>query len=55
MGSGIFNLVVGGAAIAAGLSGRFSFIGTNSPTLLVVIGAGIAGFGVYQIIKARRK
>ena len=53
MGTAIFNLVVGGLSIAAGLSGRFTFVGTNSSTVLVVVGIGIAGLGLYQLIKRR--
>jgi len=54
MGTGIFNLVVGLLALGAGLSGKFTFVGTNSSTVLVVIGAIIAALGVYQIARSWR-
>jgi hypothetical protein len=54
MSAGIWNLLIGLAAIAAGASGQFHFIGTNSPTLLIVVGAVIAAFGAYQIVRAKK-
>lgn len=54
MTSGIWNLAVGLAMIAAGASGRFHFIGTDSPTLLIVLGVVAAAFGVFQIVRAKR-
>ena len=51
--SAIFNIVVGIAMIAAGASGRFSFIGTDSPTVLILVGVAVAGLGVYQAFRAR--
>lgn len=54
MGAGFFNLVIGGLAIAGGLSGRFSLLGTDSPTLLLVAGGAVSAYGVFQIIRARR-
>ena len=54
MGTGIFNIIVGVLSILAGLSGRFAFIGTDSPWPLIALGVVIAGLGVYQIMKARR-
>lgn len=55
MGSGIFNLIAGAVMLVGGLSGKMVFIGTGSSTLLAVVGAALAGFGVYQIIRARRR
>lgn len=55
MSSGIWNLVIGGIMLIGGLTGRLSFIGTGSSTLLAVVGAGVAGYGVYQIIRAKRQ
>jgi len=51
----MWNLIVGILLIIAGLSGRFAFIGTRSPQLLVVIGIAIAAWGVYQIIQSRSR
>jgi hypothetical protein len=55
MGAGIWNIVIGLAAVAAGLSGRFSLIGTNSPVLLVVFGGLLAAYGVFQIVRSKRQ
>lgn len=54
MAAGIWNLLFGLAALAAGASGRFHFIGTNSPMLLMIVGGAIAAFGVYQIVRAKQ-
>lgn len=54
MAAGIWNLLFGLAALAAGASGRFHFIGTNSSTLLMVVGGAIAALGVYQLVRARK-
>lgn len=53
MGAAIFNIVMGLIAIGAGLTGR-PFIGTDSPYIMIAIGAAIFGLGVYQLIKSRR-
>jgi hypothetical protein len=54
MASGIFNIILGVVGVALGLSGR-ALAFTQSNTALVVVGAGIAGFGVYQIWRDRRR
>lgn len=54
MGAGVWNVLVGIAAIAAGLSGRVAIF-TNSSTALIVIGAAIALLGVYQLIRSRKE
>ena len=48
---GIFNIVIGLAMLAAGLSGKFALLGTNSSGALAVIGAAVAAFGIYRSIK----
>ena len=50
----IINLVFGIVAVAAGISGKFKLIGTDSGAALVVVGAAVAGYGVYGIVKAVR-
>ena len=50
---GIINIIVGLLMIVAGLSGKFVLIGTHSGTLLVVIGAIVAGLGCYRLLKGR--
>jgi hypothetical protein len=54
MGTAIFNLIVGALTIAAGLSGKFTFVGTQSSTILLAVGVGIALLGLYQLIRHRR-
>lgn len=53
MGVAIFNLIVGVLCIVAGASGKFMFVGTNSPTILIAVGVGICALGLYQLIKRR--
>ncbi|MGZ3424109.1 MAG: hypothetical protein ACXWUG_00900 [Polyangiales bacterium] len=52
--AGIWNLLIGLAAVAAGASGRFSLIGTNSSMLLMIAGGALAAYGVYQIVRAKK-
>ena len=52
MGVGIFNVIMGGLAIAGAFYG-FSLIGTDSQLALGVVGGVIAALGVYQIIRSR--
>ena len=52
---GIFNIIVGLIMVGAGLSGQFSLLGTESPALLVGVGALVVGFGVHRVIRDRRQ
>ena len=52
---GVFNIVVGLAMVAAGLSGKFALLGTNSGGALAALGAAVAGFGIYRTIKDRSR
>jgi hypothetical protein len=54
MTSGIINIVLGGAAIAAGLTGHV-LVFTHSSEALVAGGALIACWGAYQIFRDRRR
>lgn len=54
MGVGVWNVLVGVAAIAAGLSGKV-VIFTNSSWALIAIGAAITLLGVYQIVQSRKE
>ena len=54
MRSGTWNLIFGLVAIAFGLSGQFSLMGTNSPQLLVGAGALVALIGVVQLTRSKR-
>ncbi len=55
MGAGVWNLFLGIAAVVAGASGQFSLVFTNSSTLLMVFGGVIAAYGIFQIVRARRR
>jgi hypothetical protein len=58
VGSGIFNLVIGGLLIAGamGVFGqRYTLIGTSSWEALAGLGVIIAGLGAYQIWKHTRR
>lgn len=54
MGAGIWNIVMGLAAIAAGASGRFVFIGTNSGLVLILVGVAFVIWGGVQIFRTQR-
>jgi hypothetical protein len=53
MKAGIWNLGFGLLAVAAGASGQFALPGTTSPTPLIVLGAVLAAFGVFQLWQSR--
>jgi hypothetical protein len=55
MKSGVWNLGFGLVAIAAGATGKFALLGTSSSTALVVAGALLAAFGVFQLARTRGK
>jgi hypothetical protein len=49
----MWNLGFGLVAVAAGASGQFTLLGTNSTTLLMVAGGLVAALGVYQLWRNR--
>ena len=51
---GSWNIIIGLVTIVAGASGKFTLLFTNSSLALIVIGAVITAFGVYQFARARR-
>jgi tetrahydromethanopterin S-methyltransferase subunit C len=53
MKSGIWNLGFGIVAVLAGASGRFSLPWTSTPTPLIVVGAVLAAFGLFQLATSR--
>jgi hypothetical protein len=53
MRSGMWNLGFGIVGILAGATGEFTFFGTNSTTLLIVVGSAVAALGVFQLWRAR--
>ena len=52
---GSWNIIIGLVTIVAGASGRFTLLFTNSSVALIVIGAVITLFGVYQFVRARKQ
>ena len=58
MPAGIWNLVFGLAAVVAGLSGKFTLIGTSGSTgqiALIAAGGLLAAYGLYQLVGSRKK
>ena len=53
MKSGFWNLGFGLVAIAAGATGQFKLIFTESSTALIAAGAAVAALGVFQLWKNR--
>jgi len=53
MKAGVWNLGFGLVAIAAGASGQFTLLGTNSAPLLMAAGGLVAALGVYQLWRQR--
>jgi hypothetical protein len=53
MKSGIWNLGFGVLGVLAGAGGGYRLPGTDSPTPLIVVGAGLAVFGLFQIARSR--
>jgi hypothetical protein len=55
MRAGVWNVVFGLVAVAAGASGKFALLGTSSPMLLVAAGGALAAFGGYQLWRGRNQ
>ncbi|MDP9000805.1 MAG: hypothetical protein M3O46_11915 [Myxococcota bacterium] len=53
MKAGTWNLGFGLLAIIAGASGRFQLPGTTTATPLIVVGALLAAFGLFQLMRSR--
>lgn len=51
----VLNILFGVAMILAGASGRFAFLGTDSPLLLMVIGGAVAALGAFQLVRHARR
>jgi hypothetical protein len=50
----MFNIIIGIIFIVGGLSGKLSLIGTSSSPAIVVVGAGLVAWGIYQVLQSRR-
>ena len=53
--SGIINIIVGIAFVAAGLSGKFALLGTNSPHALAAVGLLPISMGIFQLIQRSKR
>jgi hypothetical protein len=53
--SGFWNVGFGLVAVAAGASGQFTLIGTDSSKWLMVAGGAVAALGVFQLWRNRGK
>ncbi|NLF72991.1 MAG: hypothetical protein GX575_28475 [Candidatus Anammoximicrobium sp.] len=47
----MWNIVIGVLMLLAGLSGRFSLIGTGSSKALAFFGAAILAWGIVQVVR----
>lgn len=50
----MWNIILGIIFIIGGASGKLVLIGTDSSTALMVIGAGLCLWGIFQLVKARQ-
>jgi hypothetical protein len=50
----ILNILIGAGLAVAGLTGNLVLRGTDSGPLLAIVGAALAAYGVYQLVRARR-
>jgi len=48
------NILIGAGLAVAGLSGNLVLRGTDSGPALALVGAALAAYGVYQLVRARR-
>jgi hypothetical protein len=53
MRAGVWNIVFGLVAVAAGASGKYALPFTSSPLPLMVLGGAVAAFGAYQLFRDR--
>ena len=55
MGAGMWNLGFGAILVVGGLTGKMTLIGTNSSLALTAVGAVMAGWGGWQMYRARKQ
>jgi|RhiMetdeSRZDD1v2_1073273.scaffolds.fasta_scaffold3022384_2 hypothetical protein len=54
MGGAILNILIGLGLAVAGLSGQLVLRGTDSGPALAAVGAALAAYGVYKLMRARK-
>lgn len=47
------HIIIGILFVVGGLSGQLALIGTNSSGALVVVGFGLAGWGIFKMVRAK--
>ena len=47
----MWNIIIGGAFIVGGLSGKLALRGTDSSIALVAIGAALVVWGIVQLVR----
>ncbi len=50
---GIINIIIGAVFIIGGISGQLALRGTNSGPALAGLGAVLAAWGIFQLVRAR--
>jgi hypothetical protein len=50
----MWNIIIGILMVGAGLSGKFSLIGTGSSNALAGVGAAVPVWGIVQVTRGRR-
>lgn len=50
----MWNIIIGIVFVIGGLTGKLALLGTNSGGLLALLGGGLIGWGVVQMIRAKR-
>ena len=51
----MWNLVIGAIMLIGGLSGELALLGTDSSGALAVVGAGLMGWGAWQLFRAQKR
>ena len=50
----MWNIIIGIVFVIGGLTGKLALLGTNSGGLLALLGAGLIGWGVFQMVRAKQ-
>jgi hypothetical protein len=51
----MWNIIIGIVFIVGGLSGKLALRGTQSGQALAVVGGLLAAWGVFQVVRSRKK
>lgn len=50
----MWNIIFGLVAIVGGASGQLVLRGTNNSTALMVVGAGLVIYGIFQVVRGNQ-